>query len=84
MTALVVLPLISIVIYAIVQPTGDAIMFKITIIKFLKMFSDSNIMIALLLSIAYALVAALLCVFIGYPIALMMAQIRSQILAKNI
>ncbi|WP_036268766.1 spermidine/putrescine ABC transporter permease [Mesoplasma seiffertii] len=82
-TALVILPLISIVIYAIVQPTGDAIMFKLTIEKFIKMFTDSNIMVALLLSIAYALVAALLCVLIGYPIALMMAQIRSKILAKN-
>ncbi|ATZ18965.1 spermidine/putrescine ABC transporter permease [Williamsoniiplasma somnilux] len=83
MLFLIVLPLVSIIIYSVVQPTGNAIMFKVTFENFIQMFTSSSIMLALSLSVAYALIAALLCVIIGYPIALIMAQLKSKILARN-
>lgn len=83
MICLIILPLISIIIYSTVQPTGDAIMFKVTFENFIKMFTSASVMGALGLSIAYAFVAGLACVMFGYPIALMMSQMRSKILARN-
>ncbi|WP_026389603.1 spermidine/putrescine ABC transporter permease [[Acholeplasma] multilocale] len=83
MIFLIILPLVAIIFYAIIQPTGNSIMIEATLKNFIKMFTSSNIMIALLLSVAYALIASLICVVIGYPIALMMAQMRSKILAQN-
>ncbi|ATG97824.1 ABC transporter permease [Mesoplasma lactucae ATCC 49193] len=84
MVFLVILPLIAVIIYSFIQPTGDAIQFKSTFENYIKMFTDRGIMIALGLSIAYALIASLLCVIVGYPIAYMMGQMRSKILAKNV
>lgn len=83
MIFLIILPLVSIFLYSIIKPTGNALMFKIHFGNFVKMFTNANIMIALLLSVAYAVVAALLAIIVGYPIALMMSQMRSKILAKN-
>ncbi|AHI53534.1 spermidine/putrescine ABC transporter permease [Spiroplasma sabaudiense Ar-1343] len=84
MIFLIILPLIGIVVYSIIQPTNNSLVFKLSLENFVKLFSDSNIMIAMLLSIAYALVAAFCCVIIGYPIAYIMAQLKSKILAKNV
>ncbi|AVP49801.1 spermidine/putrescine ABC transporter permease [Williamsoniiplasma luminosum] len=84
MILLIILPLIAIVVYAVVQPTNDSIMFKISLENFVKFFSTSSIFVSLLLSIAYAVIASLICLVVGYPIALMMANIRSKILAKNL
>ncbi|WP_338972594.1 spermidine/putrescine ABC transporter permease [Spiroplasma endosymbiont of Panorpa germanica] len=84
MVFLIILPLIGIVVYAIIQPTNNSLVFKLSLENFVKLFSDSNIMIAMLLSIAYAFVAAFFCVLIGYPIAYIMAQLKSKMLAKNV
>ncbi|PPE04114.1 spermidine/putrescine ABC transporter permease [Williamsoniiplasma lucivorax] len=83
MIVLIILPLISIVVYAIVQPTGNSIMFKISLENFIKFFTTSNIFVAMMLSIAYAVVSSIICVVVGYPIALMMANTRSKILTRN-
>lgn len=83
MIFLVILPLISILIYSLVKPTGNAQLFKITLENFVKMFTSKNIMVALLLSIAYAVAASLAAILIGYPIAFIMSEIKSKVLAKN-
>ncbi|AEM68534.1 Spermidine/putrescine ABC transporter permease component [Mycoplasma putrefaciens Mput9231] len=83
MSFLVILPLILIVVYAFVQPSDGIKMFEISINKFIRLFTDNDLMISLLLSIGYAIVAGMLCVVLGYPIALIMAKMRSKILARN-
>ncbi|WP_031543353.1 spermidine/putrescine ABC transporter permease [Mesoplasma photuris] len=83
MGLLVILPLLMIIIFAFVEPVDGVQQFAITIENFWKMFTDANIMGSLGLSIGYALLASILCVIFGYPIALMMAQMRSKILARN-
>lgn len=83
MSFLVVLPLILIVIYAIVQPADGIKLFRISIEKFITLFTDNDLMISLLLSIAYAFVSGFMCVLMGYPIALIMSKMRSKILARN-
>lgn len=84
MVFLVILPLIAIIIYSFIKPTGDSIQFQSTMEHFIEMFTNKGVMVALGLSVAYALIASLLCVIIGYPIAYIMGQLRSRILAKNI
>ncbi|MCL8211584.1 hypothetical protein LD125_00091 [Mesoplasma sp. JKS002658] len=84
MIFLVILPLIAIIIYSFIKPTGDSIQFQSTFAHFMEMFTNQGVMIALGLSIAYALIASILCVIIGYPIAYIMGQMRSKIFARNI
>ncbi|QQY78424.1 ABC transporter permease subunit [Mycoplasma mycoides subsp. capri] len=83
MVILVILPLVSILIYAFIQPADGITLFKISFEKFAKLFTSNGILYSLFLSILYAIVAGMLCVLIGYPIALMMAQMKSKILARN-
>ncbi|ATZ16184.1 ABC-type spermidine/putrescine transport system permease subunit I [Entomoplasma freundtii] len=83
MIFLIILPLVSILIYSLVKPTGNAQLFRITLENFVKMFTSKNIMVALLLSIAYAVAAALVAIVFGYPIALIMSEVKSKVLVKN-
>jgi len=83
MVFLIILPLITMLIYSVIQPRNDAIQFEATFANFIKLFTNSGIMLALLYSIGYALAAAVITVIIGYPIAYIMASLKSRILAKN-
>ncbi|WP_338970299.1 spermidine/putrescine ABC transporter permease [Spiroplasma endosymbiont of Labia minor] len=84
MIFLIIIPLIGIIVYSIVKPTGNSLLFEISFENFIKMFTDKNIMMALLLSVLYALIAAFLCIILGYPIAYIMWRLKSKLLAKNI
>lgn len=81
---LIILPLVSILLYSIIQPTGDALKFKTSFENFINMFTNSNIMIALLLSIAYAVAAAFVAIAIGYPIAYILTNLPSKAASKNL
>ncbi|ASZ09278.1 ABC transporter permease [Mesoplasma chauliocola] len=83
MIALVIIPIVSIVVYSLVQPSGDLKMFEISLEKFIRLFKNGNIMMSMGLTIAYAFIASLFCIILGYPIALIMSEMRSKILAKN-
>lgn len=83
MICLVIVPIISIIIYSVVQPSGDMKMFEFSLKNFLRIFSTGGIMRTIGLTIAYAFLAALMCIIFGYPIALIMSEMRSKILAKN-
>lgn len=81
---LIVLPLISILLYSLIQPTGNALKFKISFENFVNVFANSNIMIALLLSVAYAIAAAFIAIAIGYPIAYILTNLSSKSTSKNL
>ncbi|PPE06827.1 spermidine/putrescine ABC transporter permease [Mesoplasma corruscae] len=84
MIFLVILPIVAIVIYSVIQPTNDLSMFKVTLQNYLDLFSNKNIMLALGVTLFYALISSLMCILIGYPIALIMSQLRSKMVAKNV
>ncbi|ATZ21044.1 spermidine/putrescine ABC transporter permease [Mesoplasma coleopterae] len=83
MICLVIVPIISIIVYSVVQPSGDMKMFEFSLKNFIRIFSTGGIMRTIGLTIAYAFLAALMCIIFGYPIALIMSEMRSKILAKN-
>ncbi|QGS51588.1 spermidine/putrescine ABC transporter permease [Spiroplasma tabanidicola] len=80
---LVVLPLLGMLLFAIIDPSGNSIKFKANFENFLKFFASKNIMAVLGLSLLYAFGASIICVAMAYPIALVLAQLRSKMLAKN-
>ncbi|PPE04380.1 spermidine/putrescine ABC transporter permease [Entomoplasma ellychniae] len=84
MIFLVILPIVAIIIYSVIQPTNDLSMFKVTLQNYLDLFSNKNIMLALGVTLFYALISSLMCILIGYPIALIMSQLRSKMVAKNV
>ncbi|AUM62387.1 spermidine/putrescine ABC transporter permease [Spiroplasma monobiae] len=81
---LVVLPLLGIVIFAIVEATGNSIKFKIDFTNFIKLLTSGSILYVMFLSLLYAFIASLICVACAYPIALVMAQLKNKMLAKNV
>jgi len=83
MIFLIILPLITMVIYSFVESSNDALQFKSTFENFAKLFTNAGIMLALLYSIGFALVAAIFTVIFGYPIAFIMSNLKSKILARN-
>ncbi|AOG60095.1 spermidine/putrescine ABC transporter permease [Spiroplasma helicoides] len=84
MIFLVVLPLLGIIIFSIIDPSGNSMKFKANFENFVKFFNSQNIMAVLGLSLLYAFVASLICVVFAYPIAFIMAQLKNKMLAKNI
>lgn len=80
---LIVLPLVTMIIYSFIEPTNNSLIFKINFQNFVKMFTSKGVVITLLLSIAYAFCAAILSIIVGYPIAFILSNVKSKILAKN-
>ncbi|ATZ18210.1 spermidine/putrescine ABC transporter permease [Mesoplasma melaleucae] len=83
MICLVIIPIISIIVYSVFKPSGDMKMFEFSLKNFIRIFTAGGIMRTIGLTIAYAFLAALMCILFGYPIALIMSEMRSKILAKN-
>ncbi|QBQ07356.1 spermidine/putrescine ABC transporter permease [Spiroplasma gladiatoris] len=83
MSFLVVLPLIGIILFAIIEPSGNSIKFKANFENFIKFFASENIMIVLGLSLLYAFAASIICVTMAYPVALVLSQLKNKLLAKN-
>ncbi|ASP27896.1 spermidine/putrescine ABC transporter permease [Spiroplasma corruscae] len=83
MSILVILPLVGIIIFSIVDPTGDSVKFSFSLRNFIQLITTESIMIVLGLSLLYAFVAAILTVMMAYPIALIMSQLKNKLLAKN-
>ncbi|QHX36380.1 spermidine/putrescine ABC transporter permease [Spiroplasma sp. BIUS-1] len=81
---LVVLPLLGIIIFSIIEATGNSIKFKLDFSNFIKLLTSGSILFVLMLSILYAFVASIICVVFAYPIALIMAQLKNKMLAKNV
>ncbi|AHI52491.1 spermidine/putrescine ABC transporter permease [Spiroplasma culicicola] len=81
---LVILPLVGIILFAIINPTGNSIKFELNLENFVRFFTSSSIMIVLGLSLLYAVIASIIAVTMAYPIALVMSQLKSKLMAKNV
>ncbi|QEH61412.1 spermidine/putrescine ABC transporter permease [Spiroplasma chinense] len=84
MAILVVLPLIGIILFAIIEPSGNSTKFRLDLSNFSRFFTSGSIMSVLGLSMLYAVISSILTIAMAYPIALMMANLRNKIMAKNI
>jgi len=84
MILLIVLPLLIVLLYAFIVATNNAWIFRFTFSNLNDFFQETSFVMVLLRSIAYALVATLIAVIFGYPIAYIMAFMTTKIAAKNI
>ncbi len=81
---LIVLPFLLTCFYSLISPSGNNISFVINLQNFIYFFSNQVFIKSLVLSIAYALLAAAICVVIGYPFAYFLAFTKSKLLKNNI
>lgn len=84
MILLIVVPLLIILLYSFIQPTGNSLVFEINFKNFVTFFSEQKFVIALFLALGYSLIAALIAIVIAYPVAYVMAFCKSKLLSKNI
>lgn len=80
---LIVLPLVAIILFSLIKPTGNNLVFKLSFSRFIILFSQGSIWISLGLSLLYAFIASIFCVIVAYPIAYIMASIKNKFLVKN-
>lgn len=71
---IIVIPMLLIVLYAFSTPGNNVIPFKFTFDNFTKFFSDAIFMNVLKQSLKIAIITTILCVFLGYPAAYIIAN----------
>lgn len=69
MSAMIVIPMVLIVIYAFTKAGNDVATLSFTFDNFIKFFTDPDFLSTLWLSLRIALMTTILCVLIGYPVA---------------
>lgn len=84
MFLLILAPLFIILLYSVINPTNDVLIFDFTKKNFVDFFYEQSFLNSLGRSLLYALVATFFAVLIGYPVAYWMAFCKSRIVAKNI
>ncbi|WP_339022950.1 spermidine/putrescine ABC transporter permease [Spiroplasma endosymbiont of Crioceris asparagi] len=84
MIFLIILPIIAIVVYSIVKPTNDATMFKIRFDHFTSLMKDGSFIWVLFKSLFLAFIASMVSVVFAYPIALILASLKSKTATRNI
>jgi len=84
MIVLVVLPLVGILIFAVVNPTGNSFQFEITFDNFFRLFTSVPIMLSIGFTILYAFIASILTIFIAFPIAHTLSVMKSKFAARNL
>lgn len=82
---LIVVPFLITCFYSMLtaNETGN-ISFTVNLKNFVEFFSNASFIRSLFLSILYALIAAIICLIIGYPFAYFLAFSKSKILKNNI
>ena len=80
---LIIVPIIFICLYAIIAPTNNSLSFTVNLHKFVEFFSNKSFVVALFVSIGYAWIASLIALLIGYPVAYIMAFMKSKWALKN-
>ncbi len=71
---MVILPMLLIVMYAFTQKGNDVLTFRITLQNFVRFFSDPIFLEVLKRSLWVAVLTTALCLFLGYPVAYIIAQ----------
>ncbi|AGM25726.1 spermidine/putrescine ABC transporter permease [Spiroplasma syrphidicola EA-1] len=84
MILLILIPLLIILLYSFIQPTGNNLVFALNFENFVNFFSEKAFVISLLLALGYSFIAAIIAIIIAYPVAYVMAFCRSKLLSKNI
>ncbi len=78
MMVMVVIPMLLIVMYAFTKAGNDVATLQFTFDNFVHFFTDADFLSTLWISLRIALVTTVLCVFIGYPIAYLIANSKPQ------
>ncbi|WP_338982207.1 spermidine/putrescine ABC transporter permease [Spiroplasma endosymbiont of Eupeodes luniger] len=84
MILLIVAPLFILLLYALISPTNDVLIFDFTINNFKSFFYEQSFLASLRRSLLYATVATFFAILIGYPVAYLMAFSKSKLVSKNI
>lgn len=71
---MIILPMLLIVMYAFTQKGNDVLTFRITLQNFVRFFSDPIFLEVLKRSLWVAVLTTALCLFLGYPVAYIIAQ----------
>lgn len=71
----IVAPMIMILLYAVTRSGNDTLTFQFTLDNFIKFFSDPTFMRVLFTSLRIALFTTVFCLLIGYPAALIIANL---------
>ena len=74
-TAMIVVPMLLIVLYAFTTSGNDVLTFQFTLDNFKRFVTDSVFLAVLWRSLYIALVTTLICIVLGYPIAYVIAQL---------
>ena len=78
MMVMIVIPMLLIVMYAFTKAGNDVATLQFTFDNFVHFFTDADFLSTLWISLRIALVTTVLCVFIGYPIAYLIANSKPQ------
>ena len=78
MMVMIVIPMLLIVMYAFTKAGNDVATLQFTFDYFVHFFTDADFLSTLWISLRIALVTTVLCVFIGYPIAYLIAKSKPQ------
>lgn len=73
-TAMIVIPMLLIVIYAFSKQGNDVATLHFTFDNFIKFFTDPDFLSTLWISLRIAFVTTVLCIFIGYPVAYVISK----------
>ena len=76
--AFIVAPMIMILLYAITIKGNSTLVFQFTLDNFLKFFNDPTFVKVLITSLKIAFFTTVFCVLIGYPAALMIANLSEK------
>lgn len=71
---MLILPMILIGLYSVSEPGNDIISFSLTLDHYVKFFTDPDFLIILWRSLVIAFKTTVICLLIGYPVALFIAR----------
>lgn len=74
MAAMIVIPMVLIVIYALTKQGNDVATLQFTLENFIRFFTDVDFLSTLWISLKIAFLTTVLCIVIGYPIAYLIAN----------
>lgn len=74
MAAMIVIPMLLIVIYALTKQGNDVATLQFTLENFIRFFTDADFLSTLWISLKIAFLTTVLCIVIGYPIAYLIAN----------
>lgn len=71
---MLILPMILIGLYSVSEPGNDIISFSLTLDHYVKFFTDPDFLIILWRSLVIAFKTTIICLLLGYPVALFIAR----------